>query len=553
MFPPIAALPTAWAAARFAASRLLFKPIKYFIDSTFRDPVTPVPGSVLYADLWVAVEHSGIYVGDGDIANIEVEGFADSAVRRCGPQSFVSKSMVGRKIYVSCNSRGAVGHGKVAAAAERHVGERSFYGLVFKNCHQFSEKCVNYAAKREQDESLSVMDQVGQLVSSVTGTWEPTINSLKRAAKHRLGVTKWRLWHWEDEPKPEPEPDWGAIHQAFEEMPLHEQTMAHLRQEQAAAQAYDAEIADENIPAHVRQRLAAFGQLLSDIATTYERSKPFLTLCPGAGFSHTQLKAMGDDFVTLATEMDQNRRVHELVRQLGRDHIREEDKKKQTRIPLRSKTEVHGTHLSNDVMRLLPSELVNLEDDTLEALFYARLLESNLQTYELAGTTVTTREEIEKAATMATTGPVVALLDTSGSMSGAPLLKARALLLAIALILQKEQRSLHVLLFGSTGELREFAMEGVSQSGALMAFLRQGFGGGTDFEAPLNRAFSIIREHATYQRADVLIISDGDCSLSDGFIQTVRAQKSMLDCLIYSVLCNGQRVSDSFSDEVVVL
>ena len=57
-------------AARLLASRLLFKPIKYFIDATFRDPVTPVPGSVLYADLWVAVEHSGIYVGEGHIANI---------------------------------------------------------------------------------------------------------------------------------------------------------------------------------------------------------------------------------------------------------------------------------------------------------------------------------------------------------------------------------------------------------------------------------------------------------------------------------------------------
>ena len=34
------------------------KTLKYFIDSTFRDQVTPEPGSVLYCDLWVAVEHS---------------------------------------------------------------------------------------------------------------------------------------------------------------------------------------------------------------------------------------------------------------------------------------------------------------------------------------------------------------------------------------------------------------------------------------------------------------------------------------------------------------
>ena len=553
MLPLIPALPAAWTAARLAAAKLLFKPIKYFIDSKFRDTVTPVPGSVLYADLWVAVEHSGIYVGDGQISNIEVEGFAEGAVRRCGPPSFVSKSKLGKKIYVSCNSQGAVGHADVAAGADNHVGERSFYGLVIKNCHQFSEKCVNYAEGGYHGEPFSVAKLTDKLVPSVSETWEMTINSLKKSAKERLGATKWRLWNWQDEPEPDPEPDWDAINQAFENIPLNEQTVAHLRQELVTAQAYEAEIADENIPANVRKRLAAFGQLLSDISTTYEQAKPLLARCPGADFSYSQLKAMGEDFAALAAEMGHNRQIQVLVRQLGRNHIREEDKKKQTRIPQCSKTEVHGTHLSNDVMRLLPSELVNLEDDTLETLFYARLLESNLQTYELAGTTHITREDIEKTPVTTTTGPVVALLDTSGSMQGQPLLKARALLLAIAGMLQKEQRSLHVVLFGSAGQLREFAMEGANQSGELLAFLRQGFGGGTDFETPLKRAFAIIQQQTTYQRADVLMISDGDCSLSDTFTQTVRTQKIALDCLIYSVLCNGQRVSDSFSDEVMVL
>lgn len=52
-----------------------------------------------------------------------------------------------------------------------------------------------------------------------------------------------------------------------------------------------------------------------------------------------------------------------------------------------SRSEVHGTHLSDDLMRMLPSELLNLEDEALEHLFYARLLEKRLQTYELSGTT----------------------------------------------------------------------------------------------------------------------------------------------------------------------
>lgn len=41
-----------------AALSFGLKTLKYFVDSTFRDKVRPVPGSVVYCDLWLAVEHS---------------------------------------------------------------------------------------------------------------------------------------------------------------------------------------------------------------------------------------------------------------------------------------------------------------------------------------------------------------------------------------------------------------------------------------------------------------------------------------------------------------
>ena len=132
------------------------KSIKYFIDSTFRAHVEPILGSVIYCDLWVAAEHSGIYVGDGKISNIVVDNLlmADSTVRSSDPYSFTSKSFLGTKIYVSCNEQGAVGNTLIAQGAKLHVGEKSFYGLVFKNCHQFSEKCVGYANNSMSDESF---------------------------------------------------------------------------------------------------------------------------------------------------------------------------------------------------------------------------------------------------------------------------------------------------------------------------------------------------------------------------------------------------------------
>ena len=202
-------------------------------------------------------------------------------------------------------------------------------------------------------------------------------------------------------------------------------------------------------------------------------------------------------------------------------------------------------------MRVLPSELLNLEDETMETLFYARMLEKNLLSYELQGVTFINSEETE--ASKKRTGPVVACLDTSGSMQGEPFVKAKALLLAIANILKQEDRSLHVLLFGSAGEIRDFSMAGRNDSAGLLKFLQQGFGGGTDFETPLKHAFEIISSQKDYEKADVLFISDGDCTLSPVFAKTVKLQKEILNCMVYSVLCAGSKVEDTFSDEVVVL
>jgi|APLak6261668527_1056067.scaffolds.fasta_scaffold00754_2 uncharacterized protein with von Willebrand factor type A (vWA) domain len=524
------------------------KAFKYFVDSTFRDKVTPVPGSVLYCDLWVAVEHSGIYLGEGEISNIVVDGLAESTVSRSSPQSFTSKSTLGRKIYVSCDSYGPVGHPSVARGADNHIGERAFYGLVIKNCHQFSTKCVNYADWDYADRSLW-----NSLLSVIPGeTWEPTLGLLKDAARKKLGATKWRLWDWDKdaEHNPPSEPDWQAHTDFFRNLPLDAQSIAQIRAELATTQAYEQEIADENIPEPILQRLKGFRQTLADISQKYEEVKDFLASCHGASFSYAELEACADDFAALAAQLQNNAKIKELARKMGRDYISEE-KKKQVRIPQASKNEVHGTHRSDDVMRVLPSELLNLEDETLETLFYARLLEKNLLSYELQGVTFINGEETETI--QKRTGPVVACLDTSASMQGAPLLKAKALLLAIANILKQEDRSLHVLLFGSTGEIREYSMAGQNDSAGLLKFLQQGFGGGTDFETPLKHAFKIIASQKDYKKADVLMISDGDCSLSPIFKGTVKLQKEILNCMVYSVLCADSRGEDAFSDEVVVL
>ena len=527
------------------------KPIRHFIDSNFREKVAPVAGSVVYCDLLGGAEHSGIYVENGEISNIVVNNLltADSSVRLSDYQDFSSKSLYGTKIYVSCDKHGAVGSDPVANKAHSHVGEKNFYGLLFNNCHDFSTRCLQASTstptrwERAKNRFFSTFDL----------EWEPTIRRLKQESRNKIGATKWRLWDLQQDGQQEPEPDWNAQQDFFKQHALTPEFIQQLRLQSDDTLDYLDEISDENIPPNIVQKLKTFQATLQKVSDKYDEMAEFLALCPDAGFNYEQLESLqrqGTDFISLAKQLQHNQAIKDLAKKMGRNYIAEE-KKRQIKIPQASKSEVHGTHRSDDLMRLLPSELANLEDEDLEMLFYAKLLEKNLITYQLSGITNVTQDESYQQPK--TTGPVVACLDTSGSMGGEPINKAKALLFAIANILKQEKRSLYVILFGSSGQLKEYRLDGAEDLAGLLHFLEQGFDGGTDFKTPLQRSMQIIGSQDTYIKADILMLSDGDCQLSSGFAQKFQSQKQKLDCMVYSVLCNGQRVSDNFSDEVTVL
>ncbi len=530
-------------------NKLGFKSVKYFIDNNFREKIEPIAGSVVYSDLYIRAEHSGIHIADGQISNIVVDSLlqAKSTVRIIDPEQFTEKSTLGKKIYVSCDKNGAVGNDLVAEEAESQNGQEYFYGLIFSNCHAFSTQCVN-----QSDKEVGLFDNLMATASGIFDiTTEPTLRRLKATARKKLGATKWRLWDWQADEQQIEEPNWQDINDNIQNQALTAEYIEQLRQELADTQAYIQEISDENLPNEVMEKLHGFGDCLQRVSDKYDEVKGLLEQCPHAHFSYNQLMQLNaSDLQQLSQELQHNDNIKTLAKKMGRNYIAEH-KKKQARIAKASKSEVHGTHKSDDIMRLLPNELVNMDDDTLEMLFYARLIEQNLLTYELKGTSYQQGETSETKHKR--TGPVVACLDTSGSMDGKPLHKAQASLLAIANILKQEKRSLYVILFGDNKQIKEFAMYGAEDIAGLMMFLQQGFGGGTDYQTPLQRSWQLIENEDDYLKADILMLSDGDCSLSDDFNRQLQQQKQQLDFSIYSVLCNGQRVNDNFSDEIVVL
>lgn len=522
------------------------KPIKFFIDSNFREKVIPIEGSVIYSNLYGAVEHSGIYIGNNEISNIIAHGFR-STVMISTPENFTDKGYLYEQIYVSCNSEGPVGNNDVAHEAGIRIGENGFYGLIFKNCHEFSKKCVNYSKENHTFKNSSDFNDIDE-------TWEPTIKILKARSRKKIGATKWKLWDWKNttDEKKQKTPNIKEIEKFWKNIILNENNMNILKQELNSCYDYIQEVSDENLPKEAKDLLINFTNNLKEIDKKYEEVKTFIkeTNCE---YSYHEFQEMSEDFLSLAKEIENNKKIQNVIKKLGRNYISKE-KKLRPKVLKRSNNEVLGIHKSDDIMRILTSEMTNFESEELEYLFYSKFFEKSLLTYEIKSKeSEYTSKQKEEIVVEKNKGPIVACLDTSGSMNGIPILKAKALLLAISKILNKENRSLYIILFGDKNQLKELNIIKKEDNKKIIPFLNNGFNGGTDFETPLSKGIEIIKNKKDYTKADILMITDGFCSLSNDFTKILNQNKRELDFSIYTIICNHNKIQDNYSDEIINL
>lgn len=537
--------------------KLGYRIFKNVIDRFHRKKVVPIEGSVLYADLYFFVEHSGIYVGNGKISNIKVNKLSkgDSSVKISDAKDFTEKAFR-KKIYVSSNEKRAVGNIVVSNYALSRVGDKRPYNLFLKNCHTFCTLCLDKI-------NLNTMEET--VVDTVDETWERTIRALKRKAQKKLGATKWYVWdldatygeganeeyYGNDMKKDITEQDMQQIIEEYENIALTPENIQNFKMEQSEIKEYVEEISDEDIPEDLMKKLkkvqASVVKINDDVNGKY---KEFLKEFSTVVYSYSDLKKLPENSNQIIKEMLLNNNIKEVVEKLGKGNTEEEKNSKKEIIMEMSQNEVFGIHKSNDITRLLPSELVLFENEELENLFYAKMYENSLLTYEIAGED---KKEKDKEEIEYKKGPVIACIDTSGSMRGNPIKKARALLLAISKILQTEKRKMYVILFGSAGQILEFKMENEKEIADLLKFLNQEFNGGTDFNTPLKRAIKIIENEKNYEKSDILFVTDGLCSLNDENRKIVESKKKKLNFKIFTVNCTGytRNLKDGFSDEII--
>ncbi|MEL6343792.1 MAG: VWA domain-containing protein [Myxococcota bacterium] len=271
-------------------------------------------------------------------------------------------------------------------------------------------------------------------------------------------------------------------------------------------------------------------------------------LLPGMGWGfgrgHLERALLSDmeRFVELLHRADALKRIAD---ELGR---LEKTARSARRKGRRGREEVVGVRLGGSLSEVLPAELALLGDRPTEALFYQRYVERRLLSLEYQGALNDDPDRREG------NGPVIACVDTSGSMAGVPEIIAKALILSVMRRVLPRGRRVRLMLFGGPGEFEDRDIgRGPGAMRHFLDFLAMRFHAGTDFDGPLERALDLLAEER-YERADVLLITDGYAQASRDVVRRVMNLRKQLGFSVVSVVIGGSpRGVAPFSDRVWTL
>lgn len=179
--------------------------------------------------------------------------------------------------------------------------------------------------------------------------------------------------------------------------------------------------------------------------------------------------------------------------------------------------ETRGLTRSDDISRLLPSEAATLARGmtvpTSKLIFYAKLVEKSLQTYERDGWgEFPTQIDIDRREIRPTAdrGPILLCVDTSGSMRGPRELVAKALTLECMRAAKIQERGCYVYAFAGPKEVKELELGMDPESiERLLSFLEATFNGGSNFSSPIEACLKKLSQ-AQWSNSDILIVSDGE-------------------------------------------
>jgi uncharacterized protein with von Willebrand factor type A (vWA) domain len=240
----------------------------------------------------------------------------------------------------------------------------------------------------------------------------------------------------------------------------------------------------------------------------------------------------------MAAQLIQNGNLRKIAELAGR--MRRIAAEKQRTKTKHGVDELANIMVGDDLSRLIPSELAKLAHPILKADFYKKYLEKQLLQYKLRG-----REKLSF-------GSAILCVDESSSMQGNRDIWAKASMLALLQIAQQQKRIFSVVHFDDK-VTRVDTFDKVNVVDIINSVLYFS-GGGTDFIHPLNCAIDIIKNNTKHNKSDIIIITDGNSTLSQEYITILLEQKKKLNINIISIVIgtNTDTLSQ-ISDKVVLL
>lgn len=190
---------------------------------------------------------------------------------------------------------------------------------------------------------------------------------------------------------------------------------------------------------------------------------------------------------------------------------------------------IRGTTKGSDLSSTLTYDLSYMANSSYKKLFYKKVLDSDLSNYSY-GSKKTKGQ-----------GPIVVLIDTSGSMGGDRDTYAKATFMALLEVCRKQKREMVVILFDSgryADELHtvSFNKSELNSPKKLIDVITFFGGGGTLFEPPLSRARKEISKSKVFKKSDIIFITDGHSRLSDSFVRDFNSWKKESKTKVYSIL-----------------
>ena len=258
-------------------------------------------------------------------------------------------------------------------------------------------------------------------------------------------------------------------------------------------------------------------EFISEMEENLDLFDTLAFLFPGRNWSYSVKELKKEPFYlqlkmlkTYSTFFENNPDLRRIVDFVGRREF--DPPGDRIRLSPFGKNRIQTVRFSDYINNLLPMEAAKLLNPSLKRKFYADMLEGKLLSYQLLGKHYTGPPRIKPR------GPMIVLVDTSGSMHGAPQTLAKSAVLAMAKRMLSQQRDMKVILFASTSQHLEIELSSRKKmSEKFLNFLIYTFGGGTDFNTALASGLKSLKEK-DFQGADLLFITDGKSEVSDELV-----------------------------------